>query len=235
MSPEPSVVEIEDCRVTLDASSPQGLEFHLAGFHMQPGEQVALTGPSGCGKSTLLNLIAGLRRTDGGTLRIQGTDLAALSPAKLDSFRGRTMGFVFQSFNLLESFSALENVLIGMSFGRSCPRSERHQRAVELLDRVGLSQRLDHSPSRLSVGERQRVAIARALANRPALLLADEPTGALDPATAEDIFNLIREVCEEESRSLILVTHDHSLAARLPRQLDCRGLVGPSKAKEVAK
>ena len=235
MIPPPPVVEIEDCRLMLGAPGARALAFHLERFRMEAGEQVALTGPSGCGKSTLLNLIAGLRRADHGSIRIQGTDIGSLAPGRLDTFRGRNMGFVFQSFNLLESFSALENILIGMRFGRSCPHAERHRQAIALLERVGLKQRVHSHPARMSVGERQRVAIARALANRPALILADEPTGALDPATAEGVFNLIREVCEEENRSLILVTHDHSLAARLPRQLDCHGLIESPAEMEVSR
>ena len=197
-------------------------------------EQVALTGPSGCGKSTLLNLVAGLRRPDSGRIVVHGTELEQLSSGKLDVFRGRTMGFVFQSFNLLEGFSALENVLVGMRFGRSCAHSERRTRAVALLERVGLQHRLDSLPGRMSVGERQRVSIARALANRPALLLADEPTGALDPATAKQVFALIREVCREENCALMLVTHDLDLAAQLPRQVDCHELIGNSTRGEPA-
>ena len=144
------------------------------------------------------------------------------------------MGFVFQSFNLLEGFSALENVLVGMRFGRSCASSERRKRAMALLERVGLQHRLDSLPGRMSVGERQRVAIARALANRPALLLADEPTGALDPATAKQVFGLIREVCREENCALMLVTHDFDLAAQLPRQVDCHGLIRDPARKKPA-
>ena len=145
------------------------------------------------------------------------------------------MGFVFQSFNLLDGFSALENVLVGLRFGRSCPHGEKRARAVALLERVGLQRRLDSLPGRMSVGERQRVAIARALANRPAILLADEPTGALDPATAADVFGLIRNVCEEERCALILVTHDLDLAVQLPRQVDCRGLIRHISEKEVTR
>ncbi len=205
---------------------------------MDAREQVALTGPSGCGKSTLLNLVAGLRRPDSGSILVYGTELKQLSSGKLDVIRGRTMGFVFQSFNLLEGFSALENVLVGMRFGRSCASSERRKRAMALLERVGLQHRLDSLPGRMSVGERQRVAIARALANRPALLLADEPTGALDPATAKQVFGLIREVCREvcreENCALMLVTHDFDLAAQLPRQVDCHGLIRDPARKKPA-
>jgi ABC-type lipoprotein export system ATPase subunit len=234
MTSNPPAVDIRDCGLRLGVSAGDVIAFRLGCFRLDAGEQVALTGPSGCGKSTLLNLVAGLRRPDEGSISVQGTDMKPLSSYGLDAFRGRTMGFVFQSFNLLEGFSALENVLIGMRFGRSCPHGERHARAVSLLERVGLRRHLDASPGRMSVGERQRVAIARALANRPALLLADEPTGALDPTTAEDVFGLIREVCGEEHCALMLVTHDLDLAAQLPTQFDCRGLIQHVSGTEVA-
>ena len=230
----PAAVDIRDCRLRLGTAGAEIVAFHLDALRMEAGEQVALTGPSGCGKSTLLNLIAGLRRPDRGSIVVQGTELEALSASGLDTFRGRTMGFVFQTFNLLESFSAIENVMVGMRFGRARPQGGRLARATALLERVGLHRHLHARPGRLSVGERQRVAIARAIGNRPALLLADEPTGALDPATAGIVFQLIREVCREERCALLLVTHDLQLAAQLPRQVDCRGLIRHLPAKEVA-
>lgn len=223
--PQPLAVAIQNCRLRLGTAGDEAVVFRLDDFRLTQAEYVALTGPSGCGKSTLLNLVSGLRRPDSGDISVQGKNLRQMSPSRLDTFRGRTMGFIFQSFNLLDSFSALENVMIGMRFGRAYPRGEQQRRAAVLLDRVGLQRRLHTRPSRLSVGERQRVAIARAIANHPALLLADEPTGALDPTTAADIFALICEICREEQCALVLVTHDLDLAARLPRQIDCRGLV----------
>lgn len=235
MTQVPAAVEIRDCELRLGVTAGEWTAFRLEHFRMDVGEQVALTGPSGCGKSTLLNLVAGLRRPNEGTILVQGIDLKPLSTSKLDTFRGRTMGFVFQSFNLLEGFTALENVLVGMRFGRSCPHGKRRARAVALLERVGLQRRLDSLPGRMSVGERQRVAIARALANRPALLLADEPTGSLDPVTAQDVFGLIRQVCAEERCALMLVTHDLDLASRLPRQVDCRNLIHHLSGAEVAR
>ena len=230
----PASVEMRDCRLRLGYAETEVVAFELTALRLEAGEEVALTGPSGCGKSTLLNLIAGLRRPDAGSIVVQGTDLGCLSSSKLDTFRGRTMGFVFQSFNLLESFSAIENVVVGMRFGRARPHTERRARAAALLERVGLQRQMHVRPSRLSVGERQRVAIARAIANRPALLLADEPTGSLDPATATVVFQLIREVCREERCALLLVTHDIDLASGLPRQVDCRGLIRHLPPTEVA-
>ena len=218
-------VEVQDCRLHLGNVGAEDIVFQFSGFRVGQVEHVALTGPSGCGKSTLLNLVAGLRKPDIGKICIQGQDLGQLSPSKLDSYRGRKMGFIFQNFNLLDTFSALENVMIGMRFGRAYPNGKHEERAVSLLERVGLKRRLHTRPPSLSVGERQRVAIARAIANKPALLLADEPTGALDPATASEVFVLIRDVCFEEKCALLLVTHDLSLAMQLPRQVDCHHLV----------
>lgn len=227
-------VEVRECRLHLGNAGVEEVVFQLDDFYVRQDEHVALTGPSGCGKSTLLNLVAGMRQPDSGKITVRGTELRLLSPSKLDTFRGRTIGFIFQSFNLLDSFSALENVMVGMRFGRVHSGAEYQRRATELLKRVGLARRLHMRPERLSVGERQRVAIARAIANRPALLLADEPTGALDPATATDVFTMIRDVCDEEQCALLLVTHDLELAAQLPRQVDCRGLVRHVTQAEVA-
>lgn len=226
-------VEVQECRLRLGNVGTEDIIFQLSDFRVGQNEQVALTGPSGCGKSTLLNLVAGLRKPDRGNIRVQGAELGQFSPAQLDTFRGRTMGFIFQSFNLLDTFSALENVMIGLRFGRAYPNCEHKKRASALLDRVGLQRRLHLRPMHLSVGERQRVAIARAIANHPALLLADEPTGALDPATALEVFLLLRGVCHEEQCALLLVTHDLTLAKQLPRQVDCRHLVRHLAVTEV--
>jgi ABC-type lipoprotein export system ATPase subunit len=217
--------EIRDCRLTLGRSGAKPLDFSLPSLDVAAGERVALTGPSGCGKSTLLNLIAGLVRPDEGTIRVGGTDLTRMSVSALDTFRGRTIGFIYQSFNLLDAFNVLENVLIGMRFGRAIEPAGRRRRAHELLERVGLGDRLHIQPNRLSMGERQRVAVARAVANRPSLILADEPTGSLDPETAETVFDLILAICGEEDRTLLFVAHDRELARKLPRQFDCRKLV----------
>jgi ABC-type lipoprotein export system ATPase subunit len=232
MSGDSWIVDIRDCHIDLGSSGGKAVAFDLAALQVAVGEQVAFTGPSGCGKSTLLNLVSGLRRVDHGEIRVAGTDVAQLGASAMDEFRGLTMGFVFQGFNLLDSFSALENVEIGMRFGRS-PSRGRRAHARELLEKVGLKDRLHSFPGQLSAGERQRVAVARAVANRPKLLLADEPTGALDPDTATEVFALIRGICREENCALMFVTHDLELAAQLPRQVDCRKLIGTSNAREV--
>lgn len=183
-------------------------------YELGEGEQVALVGPSGGGKTTLLNVISGITLPDSGSVTIRGTDLTKLSESRRDRFRATRIGFVFQTFNLLAAFTALENVLLGMSFaGRGVDRA----RARQLLELVGLGHRLDHKPSRLSVGEQQRVAIARALANRPVLLLADEPTANVDPANQQSVLDLIRSACREGNVSLLIVTHAMDVAKQFDR------------------
>ncbi|MDB6138803.1 MAG: transporter related [Verrucomicrobiaceae bacterium] len=216
-----SAVHMRDVQTTLGS----GVRLSLPEFKVEQGQALAITGPSGCGKSTLLNLISGLRRPDRGMVSVLGTDVARLKAAETDRFRGANLGFIHQSFHLLEAFTAMENVLLGLRFGGAVPSKQWKTKAHELLTRVGLGHRLDARPASMSVGERQRVAIARALANNPKLLLADEPTGALDPKTAEDVFALLLEVAREHGCALLLVTHDHALAARLPATYDASHLI----------
>jgi putative ABC transport system ATP-binding protein len=177
------------------------------------GEFLALLGTSGSGKSTLLNLIAGLDRPTSGTLRIDGTDLATLSSDQLSRYRRQSVGIIFQSFNLISTMSALENVTLSMIFAE-VPATERLNRATQLLDSMGLGGRQRHRPKELSGGEQQRVAISRALANKPRLLLADEPTGNLDSRTSREIMELLRGLNEREGKTIILVTHDANLASQ---------------------
>ena len=219
------VVRVENCRKRLGASGAAEVVFNLDDFELASGQIAALTGPSGCGKSTFLNMIAGLLEPDQGTVKIDGLALSDMGQGERDTFRGKHVGYIQQTFNLLDPFSAIENIELGMRFGRSVKRAERSKRAAELLERVGLSHRAHAKPASLSVGERQRVAIARAIANDPVLLLADEPTGSLDPKTAEDVFALLLDVCREKHCAMLFVTHDHDLVERLPRQVDCRELV----------
>lgn len=185
----------------------------VAHFEMQRGEQVVLVGSSGGGKTTLLNVISGISSPDSGTVEIDGLNVSAMHEARRDRFRAERIGFVFQTFNLLPAFTALENVLLGMSFSG---RSDR-KRARELLNRVGLGGRLHHRPSQLSVGEQQRVAVARGLANSPSLLLADEPTASVDVGNQDVILKLIQEACAEHNVSLLLVTHAPEVAAQFKR------------------
>ena len=204
-------------------------------FELRDGEHVALVGGSGTGKTTLLHLIAGILTPDSGRILFDVTepsanaavDLAALGEAQRDVFRGRHVGYVFQTHHLLSGFTALENVLLGMSFtGRSGdPKWAKH-----LLNEVGLSDRLNYRPEKLSVGQQQRVAVARALANRPKLVLADEPTGALDPQNAQSVLELIRKLCDEVKASLLLVSHDPHITAQLPRAVSLSELNRASAA-----
>jgi putative ABC transport system ATP-binding protein len=181
------------------------------------GEFVALRGTSGSGKSTLLNLIAGLDHPTSGTLTIQGHDLAAMSGEELSEHRRRNVGIIFQSFNLISTMSALENVALAMTFA-GVPRAERERQAGALLESMGLAGRQRHRPKELSGGEQQRVAISRALANKPRLLLADEPTGNLDSRTSREIMELLKGLNEREGKTVILVTHDANLAAGYARR-----------------
>jgi ABC-type lipoprotein export system ATPase subunit len=185
-------------------------------FTINQGEFVAITGPSGCGKSTLLQLLGALDRPTSGTLLFRGESI----PDNPDpaSYRASEVGFIFQAFHLLPTFTAAENVQIPMFEGNRS-RSERHERALELLRLVGLEDRLDHFPAKLSGGERQRVAVARSLANEPSLLLADEPTGNLDSENAHSVLDLIIRLQQEQGRSMVLVTHDASIAERAGRIL----------------
>jgi putative ABC transport system ATP-binding protein len=182
-------------------------------LELRAGEQVALRGSSGSGKTTLLHIIAGLLTPDSGRVLIDGTDITALGEAGRDALRAERMGYVFQTFNLLQGYSALENVLLGMMFGRGADTSA----ARALLTRVGLGARLDYLPRQLSVGQQQRVAVARALAGRPRLVLADEPTGNLDPRHGAEALTLIREVCREQGAALLLVSHDPAVLAQFDR------------------
>jgi putative ABC transport system ATP-binding protein len=179
---------------------------------VEQGEFVALLGTSGSGKSTLLNLIAGLDRPTDGSLRIFDRDLARMSNAELSLHRRQNVGIVFQSFNLIATMTAHQNVTLAMMFG-GVPRPVRDTAATALLESVGLGGRQRHRPRELSGGEQQRVAIARALANAPHLLLADEPTGNLDSQTSREIMNVLAELNRRERKTIIMVTHDPALAA----------------------
>jgi len=183
-------------------------------FALDRGEQSVLVGASGGGKTTLLNVIAGITLPDEGRVTVDDNDLTAMPEPVRDRFRAERIGFVFQTFNLLSAFTALENVLLGMSF--SGTRADR-SRGVELLKRVDLAHRLDHRPGQLSVGEQQRVAVARALANQPSLLLADEPTANVDIANQQNILELLRNTCSENNVALLLVTHSTDVAGQFDR------------------
>ncbi len=191
-------------------------------FRIADGERIALVGKSGSGKSTLLNLIAGIVTPTSGSVSVDGIDIGKLSEAKRDQFRAANIGYVFQTFNLIQGLTALENVLLAMGFAGKHKSPET--RAKELLSRVGLENKLRHKPRELSVGEQQRVAIARAVANEPKILLADEPTANLDEQNTDIVLNLLNELSSSEPRILILVTHERDVAARLPRSIDLKSI-----------
>jgi len=176
----------------------------ISSLQVEAGEQVALEGSSGSGKTTLLNIIAGILTPDSGSVQLAGHELTKLSESARDRLRAVHIGYVFQTFNLLQGYTALENVLLGMAFGSG----QDLDRAHALLERVGIADKASHLPSQLSVGQQQRVAIARAVANRPSLLLADEPTGNLDAGMAQQALALLRETCEEVGAAILLVSHD---------------------------
>lgn len=183
-------------------------------YAVAAGEQAVLLGASGGGKTTLLHIIAGITKATSGNVYLEGQDVARLSEEGRDLVRANLIGYVFQTFNLLPGFTALENVQLGMAFSRI---RKDTQRAKELLERVGLGHRLHHLPKAMSVGEQQRVAVARALANRPKLLLADEPTANVDPKNQQLVVDLIRDFCRADNVALILVTHAFDVAKQFER------------------
>ncbi len=204
------LLELRDVRRVF--RSPDGndqLIVDVPSFEVDAGQQVAIAGTSGSGKTTFLNIIAGLLAPTSGEVVWDGEVVSSLGEAKRDAWRARELGYVFQTFNLLGGYTALENVTLGMMFG---PGPDR-EFATSLLERLGLTDRLGHRPAQLSIGQQQRVALARALANRPRLVLADEPTGNLDPRFALEALGLLRELCREQGAALICVSHD-------PRVLD---------------
>lgn len=210
----PHVLEVRDLRKHY--VSPEGERTPVVDvphFQVAAGEQVGLRGPSGSGKTTFLNLVAGILQADSGSVHIDGRAMTGVSESARDRLRAERVGYVFQTFNLLHGYSALENVELGMMFGRGI--DGRYAR--ELLERVGLGHRLRYRPRQLSVGQQQRVAVARALANRPKLVLADEPTGNLDRQHAMEALALMREVCREHDAALLLVSHDPEVLGHFGR------------------
>ncbi len=175
-------------------------------LEIESGEFVAIMGPSGSGKSTLMNMVGALDKPTSGTVTVDEQDIAELSRSELAVLRSKKVGFVFQTFNLIPTMTALENVALPMLF-RGVPKSERHERAAQLLERVELGDRIDHRPKELSGGQRQRVSISRALANDPDIILADEPTGNLDTETGDRIMSLLTEL-NSDGKTIVMVTHD---------------------------
>jgi len=212
-----ALLEIEG--LTKVYRSPEGKDeavVDVPRFELEAGTEVAVAGTSGSGKTTFLNLIAGLAQPTAGTVRFDGVDVTRFGEAKRDRWRARELGYMFQTFNLLEGYTALENVLLGMMFGPGADRAY----ARELLERLGLGERLGHRPSQLSIGQQQRVALARALANRPRIVLADEPTGNLDPRYALEALDLLRGLCRDTGAALLCVSHDPRVLDAMDAKLD---------------
>src|SRR5689334_20555480 len=212
-----SLLEVAGLRKSFVAPGGEDhLVIDVPRFVMEEKAQVALSGESGLGKTTFLHLLAGILRPDAGTVRLDGVEVSRLSESERDRLRATRIGYIFQTFNLLPGFSCLENLLVAMSFGPGVDRA----RAEALLRRVGLGDRLRHHPRQLSTGQQQRVAVARALANRPRLVLADEPTGNLDQANAREVLKLIRETCTENGAALLLVSHDRETLSQFETVLE---------------
>jgi ABC-type lipoprotein export system ATPase subunit len=205
----------------------------IENFTLPAATSTVLRGRSGSGKTTLLNLIAGVALPSAGMIRVDDTDVLALSEARRDRFRAKHVGYVFQSFNLFTAFSAVENVMLAMTFAGVVPKRLQRERATELLARVGLAERLAHKPQHLSRGEQQRVAIARALANNPPIILADEPCASLDARTASGVLATFRAVCRQDGKTLLMVSHDTSALSEADHVLDMAEL-NRAEASEAA-
>lgn len=200
------LIELEDVEKHYQLGENTVRALRGSDLDIEPGEFIAIMGPSGSGKSTLMNMIGALDTPTEGKVEVEGQDISRLDEDELAMLRGEKVGFVFQAFNLIETMNAWENVSLPMLF-RGKSREERYNRAKELLERVGLGERLEHRPSQLSGGQRQRVSLARSLANDPDIVLADEPTGNLDTETGDRIMNLLTEL-KGEGKTIVMVTHD---------------------------
>jgi putative ABC transport system ATP-binding protein len=220
-------------------SFPLGNGSHLEVLNIERlelpgGSYTVLKGPSGSGKTTLLNLIAGISVPTAGTIWVHDTDIFTLPEPQRDRFRAQHVGYVFQTFNLLAAFSALENVMLSMMFTHAIPKRQQRQHACDLLSRLGLGTRLSHKPQHLSRGEQQRVAIARALANNPPLILADEPCASLDANTARGVLTAFLTVCREQRQTLLIVSHEEAVLGVADQALDLTEINRASNRHDAA-
>lgn len=212
-----SLIELDSVTKVYDLGDIQVVALENATFSVQKGEYLALIGPSGSGKSTLMNTLGCLDRPTRGSYLLAGEEVVQMSLDERAKIRNREVGFVFQNFNLLARTSALENVELPLLYSQGVSARQRRTRAMEMLQRVGLDDRMDHHPGQLSGGQQQRVAIARALINEPSILMADEPTGNLDSRTSRDVIELIEQLNQEAGLTVILVTHDQEIARHARR------------------
>src|SRR5512136_1309505 len=230
IQPGEPVIEIKDVTRTYKVGEVEVNALRGVSFKVYPGEMVAIMGPSGSGKSTLMNIIGCLDQPSSGMYRLDGVEVSALKDGQLAEIRNKKIGFVFQSFNLLPRTTALDNVETPLIYSGT---NDRRKRAKEALETVGLAERVNHRPNELSGGQQQRVAIARALVNNPAIILADEPTGALDSKTGEEIMSLFQGFHKEQGMTVVLVTHDPDVAAHAQRIIHVRdGKVEREDGKE---
>lgn len=221
------MIHLRDVRKSYPLGDQRVVACEVSALDVGPGEQVALVGRSGSGKTTLLHILAGILKPDSGEVEVANARLDRLGEAARDRHRGRHIGMVYQTFNLLQPFTALENVLLGALFGRGAGHVAR-ERAEALLVQVGLGDRLHHRPKELSVGQVQRVAICRALVNDPELILMDEPLGNQDRATGEQILDLLLRLAAEGGKTVVMVTHDPASAARMQRTVELASLRRPA-------
>jgi ABC-type lipoprotein export system ATPase subunit len=212
-----ALIELTNVSKTYDLGEVQVEALKRATLSIDRGEYVALIGPSGSGKSTLMNTLGCLDRPTTGSYRLDGHEVVTMSKDERARLRNRHLGFVFQNFNLLPRTSAMENVELPLLYTKGISARDRHRRAIEALESVGLGDRIDHHPSQLSGGQQQRVAIARALVNRPSILMGDEPTGNLDSKTSRDVIGMFRQLNQENDITVIIVTHDQNIARHADR------------------
>lgn len=217
-----ALIELNDVRRVYDLGEVQVHALRTVTRNIELGEYIALIGASGSGKSTLMNTLGCLDRPTHGSYLLGGEEVVTMNRDQRAKIRNKQLGFVFQSFNLLNRTSALENVELPLMYGKKIPARERRERAMEMLSKVGLGDRYHHHPSQLSGGQQQRVAIARALVNRPSILMGDEPTGNLDSKTSREVIELFRELNDEQKITVILVTHDPNVARNAKRTIVLR-------------
>lgn len=222
MSDSNELIQLRDVRRVYDLGEVQVHALRTVTREIDRGEYVALVGPSGSGKSTLMNTLGCLDRPTHGSYLLDGNEIVSMNRDQRAKIRNKQLGFVFQNFNLLSRTSAIENVELPLMYGHRITARERRDRAMEMLDKVGLGDRFHHHPSQLSGGQQQRVAIARALVNRPSIVMGDEPTGNLDSKTSREVISLFRELNEEQGITVILVTHDQAVARNAKRTLVMR-------------
>ena len=215
-----TIIELKDIVKTFPVGDDEITILHGISLNIQKGEFVSIVGPSGNGKSTLLNMVTGIDRPTGGEVIVSGRPVHAMRENELAKWRGQEVGIIFQFFQMLPSLSLLQNVVLPMEFANKFKRSERRERAMDLLELVGLADQANKLPSMVSGGQQQRAAIARALATDPALLIADEPTGNLDAKTAGQVFDLFVHLIEEQGKTMLMVTHDQELANQIPRKVE---------------